>query len=69
MHGCSSHALEQGKQAVSMHHAAPKAEPAANECYTEGSGHGFAKFCVLGTSGKHTTKTQLSSHTRVCSML
>lgn len=51
--GGSSHALERRKQVVSMHHPAPGAAPAANECYAEGSGHGLVKHCVHGTPGKH----------------
>lgn len=58
----SSHALERRKQVVSMHHAAPKAEPTANECYAEDSGHGFAKFRARGTPAKHNTETRLGSH-------
>lgn len=57
----SSHAMEWWKQVINMHHTVPKAEPAANECCAEGSGHGFAKFCVLGTPVKHNTEMQLGS--------
>lgn len=47
-------ACKDEKQVINMHQAEPRAEPAADEGCTEGSGHRAAEFCALGTPGDTT---------------